>query len=109
MKIKDTRTKVLVSFLSFRLEYPLGFGKVAFACTGSENMTILAGKIDNSVVEILTSESGVLRYEVAGTEMTIPEIYDIKPEGFIEFSGSLTDRNPNVLYGLILANYGGGN
>ena len=87
----------------------LGFGKVAFACTGSENMTILAGKIDNSVVEILTSESGVLRYEVAGTEMTIPEIYDIKPEGFIEFSGSLTDRNPNVLYGLILANYGGGN
>ena len=30
---------------------------MAFACTSSENMTILAGKIDNSVVEILPSES----------------------------------------------------
>lgn len=29
--------------------------------------------------------------------------------GFIEFSGALTDRDPNTLYGLVLADFGGGN
>ena len=29
--------------------------------------------------------------------------------GFTEFTGTLTERQPNTLYGLILANYGGGN
>ena len=39
-------------------------------------MTILAGKIDESVVEILTSESGVLRYEEVSGETVNPFIVD---------------------------------
>lgn len=54
----------------------LGFGKVAFACDSSEKMTILAGKIDESVVEILTSESGVLRYEEVNGEVVNPFLVD---------------------------------
>ena len=39
-------------------------------------MTILAGKIDESVVEILTSESGVLRYEEVSGETVNPFTVD---------------------------------
>ena len=55
---------------------PLGIGKVAFACDTSGNMKILAGKIDNSTLEILTSESGVLRYEEVSGETVNPFVVD---------------------------------
>ena len=49
---------------------------MAFACDTSGNMKILAGKIDESVVEILTSESGVLRYEEVSGETVNPFTVD---------------------------------
>ena len=39
-------------------------------------MKILAGKIDNSTLEILTSESGVLRYEEVSGETVNPFVVD---------------------------------
>ena len=49
---------------------------MAFACDTSGNMKILAGKIDNSTLEILTSESGVLRYEEVSGETVNPFTVD---------------------------------
>ena len=49
---------------------------MAFACDTSGNMKILAGKIDNSTLEILTSESGVLRYEEVSGETVNPFTFD---------------------------------
>lgn len=49
---------------------------MAFACETSGKMSVLAGKIDESVVEILTSESGVLRYEEVSGETVNPFFVD---------------------------------
>lgn len=102
MKIKDTRTKVLVSFLSFRLEYPLVSGRLYV--TESEIMCGLNGGSSAKLYPQATPQSNINNASVSdGLPLNDIRKYEIKTGTTVAYGKEkVTKESGNTSMGIAL-------